>query len=118
MTHLSPSELAELRRALVHERDELRATLAARARDSRGIAAEENDEVDIANRIVEQEDALRVSGFDRGLLADVEHALAKLDAGTYGTSEDSGDPIDIGRLRAMPWARRTLDEEEALARGR
>ncbi|HEX3763723.1 MAG TPA: hypothetical protein VHW23_33735 [Kofleriaceae bacterium] len=112
MTHLSRQDLDDLRTALESERAKLRAALAEHQRDGRGIAAEENDDADTAGRIIDQDDALRLAGFDRALLDDVEHALAKLDGGTYGTSEDSGAPIAIERLRAMPWARRTREEEE------
>jgi RNA polymerase-binding transcription factor DksA len=117
MSHLSRQDLDDLRRALEHERSALRSALAAHQREGRGVATEENDDADTAGRIIDQDDALRLAGFDRALLTDVEHALAKLDAGTYGTSEDSGVPISLERLRAMPWARRTREEEEARRRG-
>ncbi len=41
----------------------------------------------------------------REALDDVERALAKLGAGTYGTCEDCGQPIDPLRLEAKPAAR-------------
>ena len=47
---------------------------------------------------------------ERALLGEVEHALAKLDAGTYGISEATGAPIRWERLRALPWARTDVDE--------
>jgi len=37
-------------------------------------------------------------------LADVEHALEKYDAGTYGTCDSCGQPIEQARLEAMPQA--------------
>jgi ribosomal protein L22 len=41
----------------------------------------------------------------------VKTALAKIEAGTYGLSEATGDPIDFRRLLAIPWAR--TEEEES-----
>jgi RNA polymerase-binding transcription factor DksA len=38
-------------------------------------------------------------------LDDVEHALAKLDSGEYGTCESCGQPIPEARLEAKPAAR-------------
>src|SRR5437773_1341890 len=38
-------------------------------------------------------------------LADIDNALAKLDAGTYGTCERCGKPVGADRLEAMPAAR-------------
>lgn len=40
-----------------------------------------------------------------GELADVEHALRRIDDGTYGTCEACGEPIPDERLEAMPAAR-------------
>ncbi|HEV2244099.1 MAG TPA: TraR/DksA C4-type zinc finger protein, partial [Streptosporangiaceae bacterium] len=40
----------------------------------------------------------------RELLAQTEHALARIDAGTYGTCESCGEPIGKERLQAFPRA--------------
>jgi DnaK suppressor protein len=50
-------------------------------------------------------------------LAAVERAEARLAAGTYGLSIESGEPIPDGRLEAVPTAERTIEEEERF-RGR
>jgi len=55
-------------------------------------------------------------------LDDVEHALRRLDDGSYGTCEACGRPIDDGRLEAMPAARfcvedQSMAEQEARAAG-
>src|SRR3954454_12801897 len=112
MGQMTDRELTELRRALERERNALQAAITARQLEGRSFPDEERDDAEIADRMIAQESALRMAGFDSDLLADVEHALAKLAAGTYGTSEDSGAPIPLERLRAIPWARRTLEEEE------
>ncbi len=39
-----------------------------------------------------------------GLLEEVEHALSRLDDGTYGTCASCGGPIDDGRLAESPTA--------------
>ena len=44
-------------------------------------------------------------------LAAVERAEARLAAGTYGLSVESGEPIPDERLEAIPTAERTADEE-------
>ena len=40
----------------------------------------------------------------RSNLRDVDHALAKMQTGTYGTCERCGQPISLERLEALPWA--------------
>ena len=62
--------------------------------------------------------------FDQGRLEDlrsplaaVERAEARLEAGTYGLSIESGDPIPDGRLEARPTAERTVEEDARFRRG-
>jgi DnaK suppressor protein len=45
-------------------------------------------------------------------LQHVERALQKIEEGTYGLSDDSGDSIPRGRLEAAPEAIRTVEEEQ------
>lgn len=49
-------------------------------------------------------------------LAAVERAQARLDAGTYGLSVESGEPIPDARLEARPTAERTVEEEDRFRR--
>jgi RNA polymerase-binding transcription factor DksA len=42
-------------------------------------------------------------------LAEIEAALQRLDEGTYGVDEVSGDPIAPERLEAYPTARTNID---------
>src|SRR5579872_7502464 len=46
-------------------------------------------------------------------LAAIERAEARLAAGTYGLSVESGEPIPDARLEAVPTAELTADEERA-----
>jgi DnaK suppressor protein len=74
----------------------------------------EGDEEDPSNLGAElYEDALD-EGFAERLrdeLAAVERAEARLAAGTYGLSVESGKPIPDERLEAVPTAERTVEEE-------
>ena len=49
-------------------------------------------------------------------LAAVERAEARLAAGNYGLSVESGEPIPDGRLEAVPTAERTLEEQQRYRR--
>jgi len=53
---------------------------------------------------------------DVGRLARVERALQKIDEGTYGYSDVSGEPIPDARLEAMPDAINTIQEQAASER--
>jgi DnaK suppressor protein len=50
---------------------------------------------------------------DTERLITVERALRKIDEGTYGISDVSGEPIPIERLNAVPEAIYTLAEQAA-----
>lgn len=50
-------------------------------------------------------------------LAALERAEARLAAGTYGFSVESGERIPDGRLEARPTAERTVEEEDRYRRG-
>jgi RNA polymerase-binding transcription factor DksA len=43
-----------------------------------------------------------------GELRDISRALARLDAGDYGTCENCGEPINPARLEALPYATRCI----------
>ena len=45
-------------------------------------------------------------------LGEVDRALQKLEEGTYGLSDDSGEMIPRGRLEAVPEAIRTVEEQK------
>ncbi len=50
-------------------------------------------------------------------LANVERAEARLAEGKFGVSVESGEPIPDDRLRALPTAERTIEEEDRFRRG-
>lgn len=60
---------------------------------------------------VEIDEGLHVAG-DRRLRA-IDRALAKIEEGSYGLSDLSGDPIPRARLEAVPEAFLTVEEEAA-----
>ena len=45
-------------------------------------------------------------------LGEIDRALQKIEEGTYGLSDESGEPIPKGRLEAVPEAARTVDEQQ------
>jgi DnaK suppressor protein len=51
-------------------------------------------------------------------LDEVDAALARLHAGTYGVCEDTGQPISAARLRAVPWTRWSREAAQNRERAR
>jgi DnaK suppressor protein len=111
---LTESQLQELRSALVEKRNTLLKRL-GRENEARADApGTEADYMDQAEQARDLDDRAQRSVRETVLLEDIDHALRKFKDGSYGLSEDSGEPIGVGRLRALPWARLTAREEEQL----
>ena len=66
----------------------------------------------------EQEFTLGLVEKDRNLLRDINTALAKINAGTYGICEGTGKPINKARLDAQPWARFSIEHARTLEQRR
>ncbi len=76
------------------------------------------DSGDASQYIYEREvDATLGQQFDRQL-EDVNRALKKVEEGTYGLSDDTGEPIPKGRLEAIPEAIYTVEGQERRERER
>jgi DnaK suppressor protein len=105
----SDAELAELSIELEKEAIALRAELGesqAQITARLGDAATEagDDEADTSSKLFEREHELALSNNTRELLEQTEHALARIEAGTYGVCESCGKPIGKARLQAFPRA--------------
>src|SRR5687768_5176562 len=58
-----------------------------------------------SDSLLERELAERAAGRALEVIADVEHALLRMDDGTYGVCERCGGPIAAARLEAIPYTR-------------
>jgi len=70
------------------------------------------DESDHAAAVIQQGVALEVAERERMLLMEIDNALAKFEDGSYGYCEDTGEPIEPGRLEAQPWTRYCVEAAE------
>lgn len=107
--------LHDPREALLAERDRLRAEIAS------GIVAPEpmtyGSQAAAASQVFEQQRDLALRDQNDRHLADVEAAIARLDAGTYGACVRCGRPIAPERLAALPWAAHCIDCQRIVGRG-
>jgi DnaK suppressor protein len=71
------------------------------------------DPMNLAAELYEEELDAGLSDDLRRQLEALERAEARLAAGTYGISVESGQPIPDERLEAIPTAERTAEEEAA-----
>lgn len=61
--------------------------------------------------------SLEVTSHEFQLLRQIERALEKIQEGTYGICDISGDKIPPARLDAMPYATTTVKAQEMLEKG-
>jgi RNA polymerase-binding transcription factor DksA len=110
-----PEQVGAVRERLLGLRQEtlarhgaLQADLTGIVEASRDTVADDEHDPDGATIAFEraQVDALSRGALAR--LAEIDTAIARLDAGTYGTCEVCGEPIAAARLEARPTAARCL----------
>jgi len=70
------------------------------------------DEAERASRESDNILELRTRDRYRKLLRKIDEGLKRIDEGTYGFCEETGDEIGIGRLEARPIATLTVDAQE------
>jgi DnaK suppressor protein len=99
-----------------HARERLTQERARIERELEGVGPQEEEEQ--PEDIGDQGDDLEQAGKDEAIreqlqrtLEEIKRAERRLDEGSYGKSVVSGEPIPDGRLEAIPWADRLVDEE-------
>lgn len=115
------------RERLAAERRRLAETLASMTSDAQGqkdslseLSSYDQHPGDIGTETFEQEKDESIMESVRASLEDIEHALAKLDDGTYGTCEICHQPIAEDRLEVVPATRFCVEhqsEVEGATRG-
>jgi DnaK suppressor protein len=108
---MDPGRAREL---LAAERARIEQALARLGHEDTGEPADEQDPANQASDLYQDELDEGLTDDLREELAAVERAEARLAAGTYGLSIESGEPIPDERLEAVPAAERTAAEEAAL----
>jgi len=76
---------------------------------------ESQNHPDLADRASSETDRaieLRARDRQRKLIAKIEAALKRLDDGSYGFCEETGDPISLKRLDARPIATLSIEAQE------
>jgi len=109
---MNPQQMDFFRQKLVIWREDI-------LRDSRDTLENLQQEnvlhADVADRASSESDRtleLRTRDRQRKLISKIDAALRRMDEGTYGYCEDSGEPIGVARLIARPVATLSLEAQE------
>jgi DnaK suppressor protein len=100
------------RELLAEERARIERSLSGLRREDVGELADQDEPADQASDLYENELNEGLADQLREALAAVGRAEARLAAGSYGLSIESGRPIPDERLEALPTAERTAEEQE------
>jgi DnaK suppressor protein len=119
-------DLEYFRAVLLEERERVENAIANLKDDHRGSLEDEVDEVSgtndqdlaqTATATLDREIDYTLEENSTQVLGEVDAALLRIDAGTYGTCTSCGDEIPVARLEAYPWASVCIGCARTLERG-
>lgn len=110
--YMCPEHLAYFRQKLLDWRNELIEESQETINHLRGEVRDVGDEAERASRETENSLELRTRDRYRKLLGKIDQALNRVDDGSYGFCEETGEEIGLARLEARPIATLCLDAQE------
>ncbi|MEE4541572.1 TraR/DksA family transcriptional regulator [Streptomyces sp. V4-01] len=112
----TPEEVEEARSELVGEVERLKAEIANSEAAVAGLLRDSGDgagdEADTGSKNITREYEMALAANTREMLGQADHALRRLDEGTYGLCEVCGNPIGKARMQAFPRATLCLDDKQ------
>ena len=120
MSSIDTSRFKEL---LTTERGRISAALDNLRGENPGTVEDETGDETADQHIADAATAMHDRELDYGLadneeelIGEIDAALARIEAGTYGVCTQCGKPIGLERLEALPWASLCIDDARARER--
>lgn len=110
--YMCQEHLEYFRRKLLQWREDLIQESQETINNLRGEVRDVGDEAERASRETENSLELRTRDRYRKLLNKIDQALSRIDDGSYGYCEETGEEIGLARLEARPNATLCLDAQE------
>ena len=109
--YMNPEQLAFFKALLLQQLEEIQAELDSARQDIANASQTSPDELDRA--VTEEENRQRLRFTERKylLLRKIRQALDRIDDGSYGYCEATGDPIGLQRLLLRPTAELCFEEK-------
>jgi DnaK suppressor protein len=118
---LTKKQVKRFRDRLVNMRRDLLITAFERLRcltpAQRELGRQVGDEMDDATEEQLRGTDVELGNRERRRLREIDAALERIEEGTYGVCEATGEPIPVKRLEAVPTARYTVQARESMERG-
>ena len=110
--YMNEMQLEYFKRKLLDWRAELMKGSASTLQDLKDNNTNEADETDRASNETDQSLELRTRDRMRKLIKKINQALDRIENGTYGYCEETGEPIGLARLEARPVATLSIEAQE------
>ena len=122
---MSAVDTARFRTLLLEERQRVIDAIDNIHTENPGSLGDETDEPlfqdnhlgDVATATFDREMATTLEDNSTHVLGEIDGALARIDAGTYGTCQACGGPIGDDRLEALPWATLCIEDKRKQEQG-
>lgn len=82
------------------------------AREKLDLGEKGGDEADQTMRLLAEQEMLNLNDRLRSQLYEIESALGRIESGAFGMCEETEEPIEVERLRAIPWTRLSIEGAE------
>lgn len=110
-TFMNPKQVEYFKNKLISWRDQILKDCSETITDLQDNQVEA-DVIDAAAKEADYKLTLRARNRDFKLLKKIEEALLRIDNGTYGYCEETGEPIGVKRLDARPIATLGIEAQE------
>jgi DnaK suppressor protein len=110
--YMNEMQLEYFKRKLLDWRSELMKESETTLQDLKETNLAEADANDRASSETDQSLELRTRDRMRKLIKKINQALDRIEAGTYGYCEETGEPIGLARLEARPVATLSIEAQE------
>jgi RNA polymerase-binding transcription factor len=117
-TDLFKARLLEERQRVVDAIDNIHAENPGSLGDeTEEVTFQDNHPGDVATATFDREMASTLEDNSSHVLSEIDAALERIDAGTFGTCQACGGPVGEERLKALPWATLCIEDKRKQERG-
>ena len=116
--HFTAKQLKEQLHRLLMLRERVTGEILSINRDSLSQTERDPSLSDQGTDTFDREFALNQLSNEQDVLFEIDEAIRRIEGGTYGICEMTGDPINIERLEALPYVRYSIKAQSELEKGK
>jgi RNA polymerase-binding protein DksA len=113
-------DIEKFRKLLLKEKEQIladrRTSAQNHSEDGIELSDYDNHPADAASETFEKTREYALDANFRQILESIDEALRKIDEGTYGICDRCGEPINVERLKAIPYATLCIECQESIER--